>query len=482
MKCLFCPAPVGWFLCCSGCIQLRGWVHQLPSNPSQLREKEPRVRAAEASGGLSSHRGSTRPGSHPDTGLAPGGETGRRAPPFLAGGEGDRCGKDSQAAANPHPGQVRQRGRGGAGVPARDGRLWGGSLDSGARPAHHGRSGPRPGAFRARAAACLGKSRPPSGRRGPCPAERGRGFPESARRPPSRHWTESAHIWAALPFRQQGKPRRALQGGTVPAHCAYSPRHPAPRCWEAGPRPRPGLSNPRDQAARGGSDTPAAIERCLGRAGEVRQIPTRATNSSGVGASHYSPPPALRVWKKRRQKLIKNLFFYLNRFNKKSEQQTHTRTQTHLKINSLETVFVFLHSTVQRGRAGGEDPLLGVPAGLSTGQRGQLRRDRPLLPSLLNTQIYYIQYESSPFPAEKQKQTWKGRLVNVEVEGLGAERASGRAGRDPVWFSAPPCPGARAHRLPPHPLIGLRPAVQAGVGGGNVRTGKGCSEGVSLDP
>lgn len=69
----------------------------------------------------------------------------------------------------------------------------------------------------------------------------------------------------------------------------------------------------------------------------------------------------------------------------------------------------------------------------------------------------------------------EGGLVNVELEGLGAERA----GRCPVWFSPPPCPGASAHRLPPRPLGGVRPAVQAG---GNVRTGMGCSEGVSLDP
>lgn len=71
-----------------------------------------------------------------------------------------------RSTATPRPGQVRQRGCGGAWVPARKGRLWGGSRDPRARPAHRGRSGLRPGAFRAQAATRLGKSRPPSGRRG----------------------------------------------------------------------------------------------------------------------------------------------------------------------------------------------------------------------------------------------------------------------------------------------------------------------------
>lgn len=114
-------------------------------------------------------------------------------------------------------------GAAGPGRRAGGGRLRGGSPDPGARPTHRGRPGLRPGAFRARAAARLGKSRPPSGRRGPCPAERGRGFPESARRPRARHWTECAQIRAALPLRQQGKPRRARLGGAAPAHCGAAP-------------------------------------------------------------------------------------------------------------------------------------------------------------------------------------------------------------------------------------------------------------------
>lgn len=69
----------------------------------------------------------------------------------------------------------------------------------------------------------------------------------------------------------------------------------------------------------------------------------------------------------------------------------------------------------------------------------------------------------------------EGGLVNVEVEGLGAEWA----GRAPVWFAAPPGPGAGAHGLTPRPVGGVRPAVQAG--GMSVRGGV-CSEGVSLDP
>lgn len=81
------------------------------------------------------------------------------------------------------------------------------------------------------------------------------------------------------------------------------------------------------------------------------------------------------------------------------------------------------------------------------------------------------------FQQKKKKHTKnvEGGLVNVEVEGLGAERA----GRSPVWFSAPLCPGAGAHRLPPRPLGGVRPAVQAW---GMSVQGKECSEGVSLDP
>lgn len=54
----------------------------------------------------------------------PGGEIGRRAPPFLAGVGGYRGGGGAKAAATPRPGQVRRsaRGRGGARTPTR----WGG--------------------------------------------------------------------------------------------------------------------------------------------------------------------------------------------------------------------------------------------------------------------------------------------------------------------------------------------------------------------
>ena len=112
---------------------------------------------------------------------------------------------------------------------------------------------------------------------------------------------------------------------------------------------RPGPSYSWDQGTRGG------IARFLGRAGEGTHIQKRATNSTGVETSQYSPPYVRPAWKKRQQKLIKNrFFFYLNRFNKKSGQQTHTHTQTHLKINYLGSKFVFLlHSTVQRGKGRG---------------------------------------------------------------------------------------------------------------------------------
>lgn len=57
-------------------------------------------------------------------------------------------------------------------------------------------------------------------------------------------------------------------------------------------------------------------------------------------------PPPSRFRKKDNRVNKEPFFFYLNRFNKKSEQ-THTHTQTHLKINSLGTKCVFLlHSMV----------------------------------------------------------------------------------------------------------------------------------------
>lgn len=150
------------------------------------------------------HPGRTRPGSRPAPGLAPGREAGRRRRPSWRAGGGRR---PSGAAATPPGDQTAGRGRGQPGrrlCREAQGRLPG---PRSAQPAHRGRSGPRPGAFRAREAACPGKSRPPSRRRHTARQSGGRGFPESAPRPPARHCAESDHIWASLPLRQRGKPR-----------------------------------------------------------------------------------------------------------------------------------------------------------------------------------------------------------------------------------------------------------------------------------
>lgn len=98
-----------------------------------------------------------------------GGKTGRRAPPFLAGVWGTAVATTRQQQLPPARIRSDREGVGHsrAGAPARWGRLWGGSRGPEARPAHRTRSGPRPGAFRACAAACLGKSRPSSRRHGP---------------------------------------------------------------------------------------------------------------------------------------------------------------------------------------------------------------------------------------------------------------------------------------------------------------------------
>lgn len=195
-------------------------------------------------------------------------------------------------------------------MPARGGRLWGGSLDPGARPAHHGALDPGLG--------LSGPGQPPAwenpgllpGATAPARQSGGRGFPESAQRPPSRHWTESARIWSALPLRQRGKPRRTLLGGATPAHCAYRPRHPAPRCWEAGQRPRPGLSNPAIRGLAEGLDTRAGIAICLGRAGEVTQRPkqVKQQRSGGIPVLSSLHPPGLE---KKTTGINKEPFFFL---------------------------------------------------------------------------------------------------------------------------------------------------------------------------
>lgn len=236
-------------------------------------------------------------------------ETGRRAPPFLAVVRGTaaartrglqqppaRVRSDSVGAAGPG----RQPEKGGSGVapgtqergpPTVD------ALDSGL-----GLSGPKqppawenPGLLPGAAA---------------LPGRAGEGIPGICPETAARHWAESAHIWAALPLRQRGKPRPEPVDGAAPAHCTSRPRHPAPRSWEAGPGPRPGLSSPRDQGTRGGLDTRAGAAKCLGRAGEGTQIPERATNSSGVWAAQHSPPSARPASKKKTTEINKEPFFF----------------------------------------------------------------------------------------------------------------------------------------------------------------------------
>lgn len=74
----------------------------------------------------------------------------------------------------------------------------------------------------------------------------GRGFPESARRPPSRHWAESALLWTALPLRQLGKPQRARWYTAAPAPCASRPQASCPKVLEGRSRvPALDFPNPR---------------------------------------------------------------------------------------------------------------------------------------------------------------------------------------------------------------------------------------------
>ena len=131
----------------------------------------------------------------------PGGETGRRAPPFLAGvGRGSRrqrragnciplpgSGQTELAWARQDPGTS----------PMGETLGWLPGFWSAARP-------PRTlwtqaWGFPGLGSRQAGKIPAPFPAPRPCPAERGRGFPESAQRPPSRHWAESAHVWTALP-------------------------------------------------------------------------------------------------------------------------------------------------------------------------------------------------------------------------------------------------------------------------------------------
>lgn len=179
-----------------------------PSSEAGQRARRgapPTRRGRGQEGGEGGGGGARRPEQPPrqDQAWHPAGETGRRAPPFLAGaGGGERRlhRRGSEAAGRGRQPSQRRAGDGGP--------------RSAARP---------PRALCSRAWGFPGPpSRPPGENPSPLPGAAalpgsagGRGFPESARRPPSRHWAESAHIWAALPLRQRGKPRRA-RGGAVP--------------------------------------------------------------------------------------------------------------------------------------------------------------------------------------------------------------------------------------------------------------------------
>lgn len=164
--------------------------HQPPSHPSQLRGWQPHARAAAPK---QAARAAAPAG--PDLAVAslpawhPGGETGRRAPPFLARGRGGTAAAKTRRQLQP-PARVRSD-RVGVGVvrPRRQpdgGRLWGGSGVSGALSAHRGHWTQAWG-FPGLCSLLPGKIPAPFPAPRSCPAERGRGFPESARRPPSRH-------------------------------------------------------------------------------------------------------------------------------------------------------------------------------------------------------------------------------------------------------------------------------------------------------
>lgn len=319
------PTPPLWpvfsacvFLGCYGGFQLRGQLdpfgaHQLPSYPSHLRGREPRARAAAAPGGLSSRPGRTRPGSHPAPAWHREGnwQTGTALP---GGGEGDRGSKDMRTTATPRPGQVRQRGCGGAWVPARKERLWGGSRDPRARPAHRGRSGLRPGAFRAQAATRLGKSRPPSGRRGLAGQSGGgdsRNLPGDRRRvtgqnrpiygqrfrcvsgesPGARQWTglrlRTARLAPGILPQVLGGWARSAPWTFQPPGSGYARRvgHPGWGCE------MPGQSWRRDTNSTNSTE--------------------RATNSSGVWVAQHSPPSARPASKKETTEINKESFFFL---------------------------------------------------------------------------------------------------------------------------------------------------------------------------
>lgn len=280
------------------------------SHPGQRRGREPRARAAAAPGGPAAAPAGPDLAVAPLPAWHPGGETGRRAPPFLAGVGGPRRQRRA-GSSNPPPGSW-QTGRAWArrGPGARPmGRLRGGSRGAGARPAHRGRSGPRPGAFRAPAAACLGKSRPPSRRRGPAGQSGGgdsRNLPGDRRRVTGQRPPKYGQRFRCVSGESPG-----ARGGAGPrlrtAHLAPGPLPPgAGRLVTALDIPSPGIRGREEGWTSGLELQDAWTELARGT-----RIQERATNSSGVGAAQDSPPSARPAWKKRQQKLIKNHFFFL---------------------------------------------------------------------------------------------------------------------------------------------------------------------------
>lgn len=222
--------PVAWFLSLCSSLLFWGLPAPKPARSSSGLASRPPTRPS--CGGGSPVRGRRRrpaagaaAPAGPDLAVAPlpawhpGGETGRRAPPFLAGvGRGSRW---QRRAGNcippPGSGQTQRAwaGQDPGASPMGETLGWLLGLWSAARPQRT--LWTQAWGFPGLGSRQPGKIPAPFPAPQPCRAERGRGFPESARRPLSRHWAESAHVWTALPQRQRGKPRRARLGGAAPA-------------------------------------------------------------------------------------------------------------------------------------------------------------------------------------------------------------------------------------------------------------------------
>lgn len=181
MKRLLCPPhPCGFsacvFLCRSGGLQ-----DPKPARPPSGRTSRPPTRPS--CGGGRPARGRRRPAARaaapagpdlavalrPAPNLAPGRGNWQAGAALPGGGGGVPRRRRREGCSNPPPGSGQTERAWARRGPDADpmGRARGWLRDPGAWPSHRGRSGPRPGAFRAPAAACLGKSRPPSRRRSP---------------------------------------------------------------------------------------------------------------------------------------------------------------------------------------------------------------------------------------------------------------------------------------------------------------------------